>query len=94
MAKKYWKNTYEYQRVLEILNDYWLEEPDEFRVRIRMDFIKANGETQQKCIRWQHPDYYSTNEDKHPKLINAADILKEDEDDRFWNYGEIRRKNK
>ncbi len=94
MAKKFWESEYAYQRILEILDDYWLTEPDEFRVRVQLDFIKANGETQQKCITWQNPDYCSTSEDEYPKVMNAADILNDDEDNSFWNYGEIRRKDR
>lgn len=50
--KKYWKNTMEYRRILEILDDYWLTEPEEDLVRIDMHFEKGN-ETQDKLIIWR-----------------------------------------
>ena len=43
--RKYWKNTMEYRRILEILDDYWLAEPEEDFVRIDMHFEKGD-ETQ------------------------------------------------
>jgi len=52
-AKCVWKDTREYQRVLEILSDYW--EPDEERVEVEMRFLKNNGETQEKRIVWVRP---------------------------------------
>lgn len=44
----------EYLRILEVLRDYWLEEPDEAEVRVEMSFLKANGETQEKRIVWRN----------------------------------------
>lgn len=54
MAKT-WENTYEYRRILEILDDYWLSEPDEDKVVITMEFYKGN-ECQKKQIRWINPN--------------------------------------
>ena len=51
-----WKDTPEYQRILEILSDYWLSEPDELKVCVTMEFMKKNGETQAKCITWVNPN--------------------------------------
>ena len=45
------KNTYEYKRILEILEDYWLSEPEEDRVVVELHFYKGN-EKQHKMIRW------------------------------------------
>ena len=56
MAQNNRKNSPEYQRILEILSDYWLTEPDELKVRVTMDFVKANGEAQSKCITWVNPN--------------------------------------
>ena len=55
--KKYWENQYEYIRIKEILDAYWLEEPDELLVHVKMYFQKANGETQEKTISWINPYY-------------------------------------
>jgi len=56
MSRDKWRTAPEYQRILEILSDYWLTEPDELKVRVTMDFVKANGETQSKCITWVNPN--------------------------------------
>jgi len=53
--RKYWKNTYEYQRILEILDDYWLTEKDESEVDIEMYFRKGEEE-QWKHIDWRNPN--------------------------------------
>lgn len=57
--KKYWKNTMEYRRILEILDDYWLTEPEEDFVRIDMHFEKED-ETQDKLIIWRRPSQERT----------------------------------
>lgn len=54
MSKSNWKNTIEYKRILEILDDYWLSEPDEDEVIVRMEFHKGK-EFQSKQIIWRNP---------------------------------------
>lgn len=49
-----WKNTSQYRRIMEILHDYWLTEPDEEYVEIKMYFLKSNGESQEKTIVWRN----------------------------------------
>ena len=95
-----WENDIRYLRILEILNDYWITEPDEFRVRVRMDFIKANGETQSKDIWWQNPNYECNNQ-KEPEIIDITELTRKsgyeiymEEKEAFFNTGEIRRINK
>ena len=51
-----WKNSRQYKRIIEILEDYWTGEPDEAYARIDMLFIKGNGETQRKSIVWTNPN--------------------------------------
>lgn len=51
---KYWENEYQYQRILQILEDYWLSEKDEVFVRVDMHFEKADGQTQDKRIVWNN----------------------------------------
>lgn len=46
------KQSYEYNRVLEILEDYWLVEPEEEYVGIDMVFRKVNGQEQNLFIEW------------------------------------------
>lgn len=93
-----WEKDYRYKRILEILHDYWLSEPDEFRVRVHMDFIKANGETQSKEIWWQNPNYECSNQ-KEPEIIDITELAKKsgyeiymEEKEAFFNTGKIRRK--
>lgn len=87
MTKGKWKDSPEYQRILEILADYWLTEPDELKVRVTMDFVKANGETQSKRIMWVNPNYRCTR--KQRECVRIADILSEDyskrEEAEFWS---------
>ena len=56
MAKNKWEDSPEYWWILDILETYWLREPNELKVRVTMDFVKANGETQSKCITWVNPN--------------------------------------
>lgn len=51
-----WKDCPEYKRLLEILKEYWLSEPDEAEVTIRMTFKKQDGQEQEKVIHWMNPD--------------------------------------
>lgn len=53
--KKYWKDTWQYQRILEILEDYWLTEPDEKFVCVDLYFEHKNGMHQEKSICWTNP---------------------------------------
>ena len=56
---KYHTNSWQWKRVQEILNEYWADEPDEYKVEVDMRFRKANGETQYKSICWVNPKYVS-----------------------------------
>ena len=56
MSKYDWKKSYQYKRIIEVLEAYWLSEPDEAFVCVQFDFIKANGEYQRKYIRWFNPN--------------------------------------
>lgn len=56
-SKKFWKDAHEYQRILEILNDYWLTEKDELRVCVTLEFEHADGSTQEKRITWVNPNF-------------------------------------
>ena len=51
------RKPYEYQRILEILDDYWLSEPDEYEVIVEMKFLKSDGQHQEKCIIWRNENY-------------------------------------
>lgn len=77
---KHWKNEYEYQRILEILEAYWLEEPEEMEVVVDMHFLKSNGETQDKHIVWRNPKYPKAPDESKPMWLTAMDILMEERD--------------
>lgn len=68
-CKGEWGNTYEYRRILEVLDDYWLTEPDELEVTVIMEFLHANGETQSKCIGWRNPKYLNKLKESQGKTI-------------------------
>ena len=72
--KKYWKDTWQYQRILEILEDYWLTEPDEKFVCVDLYFEKANGEYQHKTIKWYHPAF----EPKDLKVISSRELMEKE----------------
>lgn len=55
--KKYHKDSWQWQRIQEILDDYWATEPDEFMVEVILNFRKVNGEMQHKHIHWVNPKY-------------------------------------
>lgn len=73
--KRYWKDDYRYLRILEILEAYWITEPEEKEVVVDMHFLNANGETQDKHIVWKNPKYSD-----HSGAIckTAMDILMEE----------------
>lgn len=85
-----WKKSYPYIRIQEILDDYWLSEPDELKVRVRMDFIKADGQTQSKCITWVNPNYEST---RPLQVISLSEIEPyEPQSDPFWDTSDLVKK--
>ena len=51
-----WNNSYEYQRILEILEEYWISQADEAEVEINMHFRHRSGATQDKRIIWRNPN--------------------------------------
>ena len=66
--RKPWKYCYEYKRILDILNDYWLTEPNEDVVEVDMRFLHSNGESQAKSIIWRNP---KTREGREERIKNA-----------------------
>lgn len=54
MTRK-WQNTWQYQRIIEVLHDYWLTCPDEQFVEVKMYFRNEKGEEQTKDIVWTRP---------------------------------------
>lgn len=55
--KRPWKDCYAYKRILEILDDYWLTEPDEAVVCVKMMFRHPTQGHQIKEIWWRNPNY-------------------------------------
>lgn len=51
-----WRKSFEYHRILEILEDYWLSQPNEETVEVTLYFKHKNGEEQRKTIKWTNPN--------------------------------------
>jgi len=92
MSETTWKKSPQYQRIIEILKDYWLEEPDELKVRVQMDFIKANGEKQSKCICWENPNYTRPRSLEIVALSDMDDAYFKRKEAEFWDISNYRRK--
>lgn len=73
MSKKYWTDSWQYKRIMQILEDYWLTEEHEDLVDIRMLFIKGN-EYQTKQIRWTRPDVIPE-DPTDLNVTNLADVM-------------------
>ena len=97
MTKKIWKDEYEYKRLLEILDAYWLTEPDEERVHILLHFRHKNGETQDKSLVWQNPNTRGKpNGSSTLSVVTARELLEMDENTllldeikKFYEIGDI-----
>lgn len=96
-----WGRDCKYLRIMEILNDYWLTEPDELKVRVRMDFVKANGEIQSKCLLWTNPNYKYVGSEPAFQIVNVGEYVangayeKELEafrNDPFWKVKDYKKK--
>ncbi len=75
--KKYFKDSYEYKRILEILDDYWLTEPDEKSVEVRMHFEHSDGQQQDKFISWENPKRENDKDAGKLKAFDAKTMLEE-----------------
>ncbi len=94
-----------FTRINEILNDYWISEPEELFISAEFTFVKANGECQQKYIKWFNPEYEVIEE--QPKQYRVPRLPQETRIDECTGStddlipylkeikdGKIRRKNK
>lgn len=91
MSEKNWKKCSKFQRLMEILDDYWLSEPDEAYVSIDMEFLKSDGQYQQKRIVWWNPNMDSEKtsamlKQKHKDMQEAYEEAKRE--GLFVNLGE------
>ena len=91
MSGKNWKKCSAFQRLMEILDDYWLSEPDEAYVSIDMEFLKSDGQYQQKRIVWWNPNMDSEKtsamlKEKYRKMQEAYEEAKRE--GVFVNLGE------
>ena len=91
MSRKNWKKCSKFQRLMEILDDYWLSEPDEAYVSIDMEFLKSDGQYQQKRIVWWNPNMDSEKtsamlKQKHKDMQEAYEEAKRE--GLFINLGE------
>lgn len=55
--RKFREQSSVYQSLLDILDVYWLSEPEEMIVEIDLHFVKANGEEQFKNLVWTNSKY-------------------------------------
>lgn len=67
-----WRNTQEYKRILDILEDYWITEMYEDYVDVKMVFIKG-GEFQTKRVTWERNPSKGKLE---IEPVNFADVAK------------------
>lgn len=44
---------YQFERIIEILREYWMDEPDEIYMKCQMEFQRADGAHQEKTIVWR-----------------------------------------
>lgn len=73
MSERYWKNEWQYQRILEILEDYWITQKDEILVNVEMQFVSKDGQFQRKCITWR-PKESDSNETYETKPKEENEI--------------------
>lgn len=69
-----WRRSNQYRRIQEILEDYWLSEPDEVEVVVCMNFIKADGQTQSKRIIWRNPNVKSKQPHKATPIKKLSEV--------------------
>lgn len=51
-----WTDSWQYKRLMEVIEEYWLTQPEEARVEVDLHFLHQNGETQEKHIIWINPN--------------------------------------
>jgi len=74
MANKMpWKDSSQYKRILEILEDYWLSQPDELAAVVSLDFLHADGQRQSKELVWINPNYQYVGPERIG-FVSLADI--------------------
>lgn len=97
MAKKIWKDEYVYKRLLEILDAYWLTEPNEAAVNIMLHFRHRDGQTQEKVLTWRNPNMQDgINWDISRHMRTARELCEMSEDEllleeikKFYEIGDI-----
>ena len=69
-----WKLSNEYQRIQEILEDYWLTEPDEAEVTVCMTFRHCDGSIQNKRIVWKNPKLSKQQQYKGVQIRKLSEV--------------------
>ena len=73
-SKTDFDKTWQYQRILEILDCYWLSQPDEEYVEVKMYFRHKSGEEKTKHIVWSsEPDDFCS-KDAVPVKLTVEEI--------------------
>ena len=69
-----WRRSNQYRRIQEILEDYWLSEPDEAEVVICMTFRHSDGSVQNKHIIWKNPNIKSKQPHKAAPIKKLSEV--------------------
>lgn len=69
-----WRASSQYQRIMEILDDYWLSESEEQQVTVCMTFKHSDGSTQSKRIVWTNPKYCKRTSHKKPMIKKLSGV--------------------
>lgn len=76
-TEKQKKNSTFYKSLMRILDDYWLSQPEEARVRIDLHFQHASGMKQHKTLIWNNI-LKGPEEKEYHEMTRVSDIKEED----------------
>lgn len=79
-----WSKSDEYKRIQEILNDYWLNEPNEKQVQVVMTFQHMDGSEQTKSVVWRNPNVRPDPSKRTRKQNTMQDYYKAGAMYRLW----------
>ena len=71
-----WKSSKEYQRIEEIFEDYWLNQPGEKRVTVCMTFEHSDGSVQSKRIIWENPQFKKQQPHNVVSIKNLSEVMR------------------
>lgn len=71
-----WRSSREYQRIEEIFEDYWLNEPNEAEVTVCMMFKHSDGSVQSKRIIWKNPKFHKQQPHKIVPIKKLSEVMR------------------